>query len=82
MSFVNLHVHSHFSLLDGLSKANQIAKRCKELGQTASQEAGWNGVDALDGIAFELKTRGFVELAKKIQSVIKENKSTRLKDLV
>ena len=54
----------------------------EELGQTASQEAGWNGVDALDGIAFELKTRGFVELAKKIQSVIKENKSTRLKDLV
>ena len=54
----------------------------EELGQTASQEAGWDGVDALDGIAFELKTRGFVELAKKIQSVIKENKSTRLKDLV
>ena len=54
----------------------------EELGQTASQEAGWNGVDALDGIAFELKTRGFVELAKKIQSVIKENTSTRLKDLV
>ena len=54
----------------------------EELGQTASQEASWNGVDALDGIAFELKTRGFVELAKKIQSVIKENKSTRLKDLV
>ena len=54
----------------------------EELGQTASQEAGWNGVDALDGIAFELKTRGFVELAKKIQSVIKENKSTKLRDLI
>ena len=54
----------------------------EELGQTASQEAGWNGVDALDGIAFELKTRGFVDLATKIQSVIKENTSTRLKDIV
>jgi len=35
MSFVNLHNHSHFSLLDGLSKPNQIAERCAELGQTA-----------------------------------------------
>ena len=54
----------------------------EELGQTASQEAGWNGVDALDGIAFELKTRGFLNLAAKLQSVIKENTSTRLKDIV
>lgn len=30
--FVPLHVHSHFSLLDGLSKPSQIAKRCAELG--------------------------------------------------
>lgn len=30
-----LHVHSHFSLLDGLSKPYQIADRCKELGYTA-----------------------------------------------
>lgn len=35
MQFVNLHVHSHYSLLDGLSKSPDIAKRCKELGQTA-----------------------------------------------
>ena len=35
MTFVNLHVHSHFSLLDGLSKPKQIATRCAELGQTA-----------------------------------------------
>ena len=54
----------------------------EELGQTASQEAGWNGVDAVDGIAFELKTRGFVELAKKIQSVIKENKSMKLTSML
>ena len=32
MTFVNLHCHSHFSLLDGLSKADQIADRCVELG--------------------------------------------------
>lgn len=35
MTFVNLHCHSHFSLLDGLSKADQIVDRCVELGYTA-----------------------------------------------
>jgi DNA polymerase-3 subunit alpha len=29
--FFPLHVHSHYSLLDGLSKPQQIAKRCEEL---------------------------------------------------
>lgn len=31
MSYIPLHVHSHYSLLDGLSKPDQIADRCKEL---------------------------------------------------
>lgn len=29
--YIPLHVHSHYSLLDGLSKPKQIAKRCKKL---------------------------------------------------
>lgn len=32
MTYSVLHCHSHFSLLDGLSKAHQIADRCNELG--------------------------------------------------
>lgn len=32
MSYIPLHVHSHYSLLDGLSKPDQIADRCNELG--------------------------------------------------
>jgi len=32
MPYIPLHVHSHYSLLDGLSKPDQIADRCKELG--------------------------------------------------
>ena len=32
MNYIPLHVHSHFSLLDGLSKPEQIAERCKEIG--------------------------------------------------
>jgi DNA polymerase-3 subunit alpha len=31
-NYVPLHCHTHFSLLDGLSKPDQIAKRCKEIG--------------------------------------------------
>lgn len=35
MNYIPLHVHSHFSLLDGLSKPEQIADRCKEIGAAA-----------------------------------------------
>lgn len=31
-SYIPLHVHSMYSLLDGLSKPSQIADRCKEIG--------------------------------------------------
>ena len=31
LNYVPLHVHSHFSLLDGLSKQDKIASRCSEL---------------------------------------------------
>lgn len=36
MEYVNLHCHSDFSLLDGLSKPKQIAKRAKSLGYKAA----------------------------------------------
>ncbi|MBI4215111.1 MAG: DNA polymerase III subunit alpha [Parcubacteria group bacterium] len=32
MKFVHLHVHTHYSLLDGLSKVKALVKRVKELG--------------------------------------------------
>lgn len=35
MSFVHLHVHTEYSLLDGACRIDQIAKRAKALGQTA-----------------------------------------------
>ena len=33
--YIPLHVHSHYSLLDGLSKPKQIAKRCHDIGVSA-----------------------------------------------
>lgn len=35
MNYIPLHVHSTFSLLDGLSQPHQIAERCKEIGAIA-----------------------------------------------
>jgi len=35
MSFVHLHTHSHYSLLDGLSKIPDLVKKAKDLGQNA-----------------------------------------------
>ena len=34
-SFVNLHVHTQYSLLDGACRINKLIERVKELGQTA-----------------------------------------------
>ena len=35
MSFVHLHVHTEFSLLDGACRIEELVRRVKELGQTA-----------------------------------------------
>ena len=35
MAFVHLHVHTEFSLLDGACRIEKVAKRAKEMGQTA-----------------------------------------------
>ena len=35
LQFVHLHVHSHFSLLDGESSPDELVRRAKELGMSA-----------------------------------------------
>ena len=35
MSWTPLHLHTHYSLLDGLSKPEQVADRCEKLGYTS-----------------------------------------------
>ena len=66
------------------SKYGDSSEGTDELGQAAASEAGWAGKDALDGIAFELKMRGFKDLASKIQSVFddEKNESTKLGRLI
>jgi hypothetical protein len=57
------------------SKYGDSSDETDELGRAASNEAGWDGQDALDGIAFELKMRGYKDLASKIQSVFDDEKN-------
>jgi hypothetical protein len=67
------------------SKYGDSSDETDELGRAASNEAGWDGKDALDGIAFELKMRGFKDLALKIQSVFDNEKNEgriKLMDLI
>lgn len=35
MSYVHLHTHSHYSLLDGMSKVPEMVARAKEFGMPA-----------------------------------------------
>ena len=67
------------------SKYGDSSDETDELGRAASNEAGWDGKDALDGIAFELKMRGYKDLALKIQSVFDNEKNEgriKLTDLI
>ena len=35
MGFVNLHVHTKYSMLDGMGKINELVSLAKEMGQNA-----------------------------------------------
>jgi len=49
--------------------SDDVDDNARELGIAASQEAGWGGVEAADGIAFTLRMNGFHKEADLIQSV-------------
>lgn len=51
MTFVPLHVHSHDSLLDGLSQPEQIARRCAQLGYQACALTDHGSLSGLPGFA-------------------------------
>jgi hypothetical protein len=51
-------------------------------GRQIAQKAGYDGVDAVDGLAFTLRMNGFHKEADAIQSVVQESKSTRLTSIL
>ena len=59
------------------SELYDSAEGTDEVAHAASQEAGWDGVSALDAIAYDLKMNGSKKLAAKIQGIIDDtNEST------
>lgn len=62
--------------------SDDVEDDARDLGVSTSQEAGWDGGSAVDGIAFTLRMNGFHKLADTIQSVIKESVSTKLTSLI
>ena len=49
--------------------SDDVDDNARELGIAASQEAGWDGVQAADAIAFTLRMNGFHKQADMIQSI-------------
>ena len=60
------------------------AEGTDDLAHAATGEAGWDGVSALDAIAFDLKMSGSKKLAAKIQGIIDDTNesTTSLRDLL
>jgi len=55
------------------------AEGTDEIAHEASNQAGWDGVSALDAIAFDLKMNGSKQLAAKIQSAIEDTNESSTK---
>ena len=60
------------------------AEGTDDLAHAATGESGWDGVAALDAIAYDLKMNGSKKLAAKLQGIIDDTNesSTNLKDLI
>ena len=60
------------------------AEGTDDLAHSATGESGWDGVAALDAIAYDLKMNGSKKLAAKLQGIIDDTNesSTKLKDLI
>jgi len=55
------------------SKFMQPDSKTWSFGRQIAQKAGWDGVDAVDGLAFTLRMNGFHKEADAIQSVVQES---------
>jgi DNA polymerase-3 subunit alpha len=60
--YINCHQHSHYSLLDGLSKPTDIAKRAKELGQTHIALTDHGGVNGSVEFQLACKKEGIIPI--------------------
>ena len=57
-SYVPLHVHSHYSLLDGLSRPKQIAQRCADIGVKSCAITDHGNIAGAAQVHAALKSKG------------------------
>ncbi|NVM34830.1 MAG: DNA polymerase III subunit alpha [Candidatus Lokiarchaeota archaeon] len=62
MKYTPLHVHSEYSLLDGLSKCNEISDRIEEIGSTSCALTDHGNVSGAVDFSNELRSSGFKPL--------------------
>ena len=58
MKYVPLHVHSHYSLLDGLSRPKQIAQRCQDIGVSSCAITDHGNIAGAAQLHSALKSKG------------------------
>jgi len=56
--YIPLHVHSHYSLLDGLSKPTQIANRCEQIGVSSCALTDHGTISGSVQFHKEIKAKG------------------------
>lgn len=80
MTFVNLHVHSHFSLLDGLSQPNQIAQTCAELNQSACALTDHGSISGAVSFIKECKKHNIKPILGVEAYITEQNANIKTKD--
>jgi len=58
LKYIPLHVHSHYSLLDGLSRPKQIAQRCLDIGVKSCAITDHGNIAGVAQIHSALKSKG------------------------
>ena len=56
--YIPLHVHSHYSLLDGLSRPKQIAQRCVDIGVKSCAITDHGNIAGAAQVHAALKSKG------------------------
>lgn len=62
MNYIPFHIHSSYSLLDGIVKPKIFAKRCKELGYKYAMITDHGNVSGVIKFATEMQNQGIVPL--------------------
>ena len=66
-SYFPLHVHSHYSLLDGLSKPKDIAKRCQALNLAGSAVTDHGNISVAVGFINAMKQRKLKPIISRVK---------------